>query len=67
MIITPGIHPDVFVAIVRVNSGHQATYSDDVCTEHLQQVFQSHFCPNAQTFPVFNGAEVNVVALQAIT
>ncbi|TWE11650.1 threonine aldolase family protein [Rudaeicoccus suwonensis] len=62
-----GIHPEVLAAIVRANGGHQTAYGDDVYTEHLQDVFRSHFGPCVEAFPVFNGTGANVVALQAVT
>ncbi|MDI2127223.1 threonine aldolase family protein [Yinghuangia seranimata] len=62
-----GVHPEVLAAIALANNGHQVSYGEDVYTEHLQEVFQAHFGPRAQAFPVFNGTGANVVALQAVT
>lgn len=62
-----GIHPEVLEAIALANDGHQVAYGEDVYTAHLQEVFQAHFGPTAQVYPVFNGTGANVVALQAVT
>ncbi|MFC7217658.1 threonine aldolase family protein [Streptomyces polyrhachis] len=62
-----GIHPEILAAIALANGGHQVSYGDDEYTDHLQQVFRSHFGGLAQAFPVFNGTGANVVALQALT
>lgn len=62
-----GIHPEILAAIARANGGHQVSYGADVYTEHLQEVFRSHFGEQASAYPVFNGTGANVVALQALT
>ncbi|MEV7623787.1 beta-eliminating lyase-related protein [Actinoplanes sp. NPDC089786] len=60
-----GVHPDILAAIVAANGGHQVSYGRDVYTEHLQEVFRSHFGADARAYPVLNGTGANVVALQA--
>jgi threonine aldolase len=62
-----GAHPEILAALALANGGHQVSYGDDEYTEHVQQVFRSHFGPYAQVYPVFNGTGANVVALQAVT
>ncbi|MEO3787929.1 low specificity L-threonine aldolase [Actinocorallia sp. B10E7] len=62
-----GIHPEVLAAMAAANGGHQTSYGDDVYTARLQEVFQRHFGPDAQAFPVFNGTGANVVGLSAMT
>jgi threonine aldolase len=62
-----GVHPEVLAAISQANGGHQTSYGEDAYTEHLQSVFQDHFGPQAEAFPVFNGTGANVVALQSMT
>ncbi|MEV6109202.1 low specificity L-threonine aldolase [Streptomyces sp. NPDC051940] len=62
-----GIHPEILAAIALANGGHQTSYGEDEYTDHIQQVFRSHFGGYAQAFPVFNGTGANVVALQALT
>ena len=62
-----GVHPEILAAIALANGGHQISYGDDAYTEHLQEIFKSHFGAGAQAFPVFNGTGANVVALQSMT
>ena len=62
-----GIHPEILEAIGRANGGHQMAYGGDLYTGQVQGVFQQHFGPGAQAFPVFNGTGANVVSLQAMT
>lgn len=62
-----GVHPEILEALSVVNGGHQVSYGDDVYTEHLQEVFRSHFGERAEAYPVFNGTGANVVSLQALT
>lgn len=62
-----GVHPEILEAIALANGGHQVAYGEDAYTEHLQEVFQAHFGPQAEAFPVFNGTGANVVALQSMT
>jgi threonine aldolase len=62
-----GVHPEVLAAMAAANGGHQTSYGDDVYTEHLQELFRSHFGPQAAAYPVFNGTGANVVSLQAMT
>jgi threonine aldolase len=62
-----GAHPEILEAIVLANGGHQTSYGDDAYTEHVQEVFQAHFGPQARAFPVFNGTGANVVGLQSMT
>lgn len=61
-----GIHPEVLRAIAGANGGHQVSYGEDVYTQHLQQIFASHFGPAARPYVVFNGTGANVIALQAM-
>ena len=62
-----GVHPDILAAIAAANGGHQISYGQDVYTTALQDVFRSHFGPDATAYCVFNGTGANVVALQAMT
>ncbi|MGG7466271.1 threonine aldolase family protein [Plantibacter sp. YIM 135347] len=61
-----GVHPEILQAIAAANDGHQVAYGGDVYTEHLHEVFASHFGEGAQVFPVFNGTGANVVGLQSM-
>ena len=62
-----GVHPEVLEAIAVANGGHQSSYGADAYTEHLQDVFRTHFGEHAVAFPVLTGTGANVVALQAMT
>lgn len=62
-----GVHPDMLTAIAAANGGHQVSYGQDVYSNHLQNVFRSHFGPEANAYCVFNGTGANVVALQSMT
>ncbi len=62
-----GVHPEIMAALATANGGHQIAYGEDDYTEAVQQVFQSHFGPGAEAFPVFNGTGANVVGLQSLT
>ncbi|MBB2911982.1 threonine aldolase [Streptosporangium becharense] len=62
-----GVHPEILQAIALANGGHQTAYGDDVYTEALQKIFQEHFGPTAEAWPVFNGTGANVVALRSMT
>lgn len=60
-----GAHPEVIAALAEANTGHQVSYGRDDWTARLQDVFRTHFGPDAVTYPVLNGTGANVVALQA--
>lgn len=62
-----GAHPEVLAAMAEVNVGHQPSYGADSTTAELQRLAVSHFGPEAEIFPVFNGTGANVTALQAMT
>lgn len=62
-----GVHPAMLAAIAAANGGHQVSYGQDVYSNHLQNVFRSHFGPDANAYCVFNGTGANVVALQSMT
>jgi threonine aldolase len=58
-----GVHPAVFDAMARVNTGHQVAYGEDDETGRLAKLIMAEFGPRAEVFPVFNGTGANVVAL----
>lgn len=60
-----GVHPAVFEAMNRANTGHQVAYGEDDETATLGQLIRDQFGPRAEVFPVFNGTGANVVALTA--
>ena len=61
-----GVHPELFVAMMAVNEGHEKAYGDDFVTGELSKVFKEHFGSSAEVFPVFNGTGANVVALASV-
>ncbi|WP_394278874.1 threonine aldolase family protein [Microbacterium sp.] len=61
-----GVHPEVLAAITAANDGHQIAYGEDLYTERLQRVFESHFGEGVEAFPVFNGTGANVTGLQSM-
>jgi threonine aldolase len=62
-----GAHPDVLAAMAAANDGHAGAYGGDPWTERLEELFRSHFGPDARGFPVFNGSGANVTTLDALT
>ena len=62
-----GAHPDVLAAIAAANEGHAGAYGGDPWTERVEELFRSHFGPDARGFPVFNGSGANVTALDSLT
>jgi threonine aldolase len=62
-----GAHPDVLAAIAAANDGHVGAYGGDPWTERLEELFRTHFGPDARGFPVFNGSGANVAALDSLT
>lgn len=61
-----GVHPEVMQALSAANGGHQVSYGEDVYTEHLIRVMETHFGMGIEVFPVFNGTGANVTSLQAM-
>jgi threonine aldolase len=61
-----GVHPEVMQALTAANGGHQISYGEDVYTEHLVRVMETHFGKGIEVFPVFNGTGANVIGLQAM-
>lgn len=62
-----GVHPEVFAALERANTGHDVSYGDDAETAKLHGMFAEHFGADSEVYPVFNGTGANVIALQAMT
>ncbi len=62
-----GAHPDVLAAIAAANDGHTGAYGGDPWTERVEELFRTHFGPDARGFPVFNGSGANVAALDSLT
>lgn len=61
-----GVHPEAMQALTAANGGHQVSYGEDVYTEHLMRVMETHFGKGIEVFPVFNGTGANVTSLQAM-
>ncbi len=61
-----GVHPEVMEALSAANGGHQVSYGEDVYTERLIHVMETHFGTGIEVFPVFNGTGANVTSLQAM-
>src|SRR5688572_12492062 len=62
-----GAHPDVLAAMAAANEGHTGAYGGDPWTERVEELFRSHFGPDARGFCVFNGSGANVTTLDALT
>ena len=62
-----GAHPEVLAAITAANDGHTGAYGGDPWTERVEELFRTHFGPDARGFPVFNGSGANVAALDSLT
>jgi threonine aldolase len=62
-----GAHPEILAAITAANDGHTGAYGGDPWTERVEELFRTHFGPDARGFPVFNGSGANVAALDSLT
>jgi threonine aldolase len=62
-----GVHPQVFEAMAKKNTGYQIAYGEDSTTAEFDALIKKLFGEHAQGFPVFNGTGANVIALQALT
>ncbi len=58
-----GVHPEILLAISRVNQGHCAAYGTDDYTQEVIQKLKKHFSKDAEVHFVFNGTAANVLAL----
>ena len=61
-----GVHPDVLAAIAEANTGDAPSYGADPWTRRAEELFRSHFGPDAEAYPVFNGTGANVLALGSV-
>jgi len=59
-------HPAILEALNKANTGETTSYGDDPWTARAQDLFRTHFGPEARAFPVFNGTGANVLALSAL-
>jgi threonine aldolase len=59
------VHPDVLMALARINSGHASGYGHDDCTRQVEALLADQFGGGAGAFLVFNGTAANVLSLRA--
>jgi threonine aldolase len=59
-------HPAILEALNKANTGDTLSYGDDPWTARAQDLFRTHFGPEARAFPVFNGTGANVLALSSL-
>lgn len=62
-----GVHPAVFSAMEKANSGHVTGYGDDPFTQKAIAVFKEKFGKETEVFFVFNGTGANVLGLSTVT
>lgn len=60
-----GVHPEVLMALARVNEGHVPSYGHDPHTERAKEKLRRHFGQDAEIFFVFSGTGANVLSLQS--
>jgi threonine aldolase len=61
-----GVHPRIFAALQKANTGHVPSYGADPITEDANILMRSLFGDKTATFFVFNGTAANVLALSSI-
>jgi threonine aldolase len=62
-----GVHPDIFSAMEKANTGHVVGYGDDPFTQKAIEVFKHKFGDETEVFFVFNGTGANVLGLSTVT
>jgi threonine aldolase len=62
-----GVHPDVLMALTRVNHGHEIAYGDDQFTVEVTKKMKKIFGEDSEIFFVFIGTAANVLGLSSIT
>lgn len=62
-----GVHPNIFQAMEKANTGHVVGYGDDPFTQKAIEVFKDKFGDNTAVFFVFNGTGANVLGLSTVT
>ncbi len=60
-----GIHPEIFRAIEKANSGHVTAYGDDIYTARAIQKFREHFGHDTNVYFTLTGTGSNIIALAA--
>lgn len=62
-----GVHPAIFKAMEKANTGHVVGYGDDPFTQKAIEIFKKKFGKNTAVFFVFNGTGANVLSLSTVT
>lgn len=62
-----GVHPDIFKAMQKVNTGHTIGYGDDIYTTEAIQKIKNLFGKEVSVYFVFTGTAANVLSLTAVT
>ena len=61
-----GVHPAIFKAMEKANTGHVVGYGYDAYTQRAIQQFKARFGDDTDVFFVFNGTGANILALSTI-
>ena len=62
-----GVHPAIFSAMLKANTGHVVGYGDDPYTQKAIEIFKEKFGAETEVFFVFNGTGANVLGLSTVT
>ena len=62
-----GVHPEIFRAMEKANSGHVVGYGDDPYTTEAIRILKNEFGVETEVFFVFNGTGANVLGLSSVT
>jgi len=62
-----GVHPKVFKALEKANTGYEIAYGDDKYTNRAVKKFKEFFGKNIDVFFVGNGTAANILGLKAVT
>jgi len=62
-----GVHPAIFKAMEKANTGHVVGYGDDPFTQKAIDIFKEKFGAETEVFFVFNGTGANVLGLSTVT
>ncbi|HKI88092.1 MAG TPA: low specificity L-threonine aldolase [Draconibacterium sp.] len=62
-----GVHPVIFKAMQKANTGHVVGYGDDPFTQKAIGVFKEKFGIETEVFFVFNGTGANVLGLSTVS
>lgn len=62
-----GVHPEVMVKMMKVNTGHAIAYGDDEYTVSVKNNLKKIFGGNVEIYFVFTGTAANVLGLSAVS